>query len=153
MFKAVKDILVVDFDNGYRSQMAEIYLKQYAGHRANVYSAGLEKGEIHPFMIQILEEEGIDSSKITINHLDEYKNIDFDLILTVSNNVENIFKEFQPNVLRFHYNFPEINELNKSKEEIIRQLKMTRESIELYCPKFLKIHLYSNSQSFENFKL
>jgi arsenate reductase (thioredoxin) len=44
--------------NRARSQMAEAFLRKYAGDQFEVYSAGLEPGPIHPYVYQVMEEVG-----------------------------------------------------------------------------------------------
>jgi len=153
MFKAVKDILVLCTGNSCRSQMAEGYLRHFAKHRANIYSAGIETHGINPRAIQVMLEDEIDISNHTSNNIDEYTAIDFDLILTVCNNAEQNCPYFHSKALRFHYNFPDPAKAKGTEEEILQEFRANREMIKAYCEKFLKIHLYSNSQSFENFKL
>lgn len=48
--------------NRCRSQIAEAYAKHYAGPNIVVQSAGLESGEIHPFTIEVMREEGLELS-------------------------------------------------------------------------------------------
>ena len=114
MFKAVKDILVVSSDNSYRSQIAEAYLRHFARHRANIFSAGILKGEIHPKIKDILEEDGLDISNQTSNQINEYQAIDIDLILTVSNEADKSCPTFTSNPLKFHYNFPALTRTNST---------------------------------------
>jgi len=53
-------ILVLCTGNSCRSQMAEGFLRTYAGNRFDVYSAGLEpKDEIHPYAKSVMLEKGI----------------------------------------------------------------------------------------------
>ena len=152
MFKAVKDILVVSSDNSYRSQIAEAYLRHFARHRANIYSAGiLKNGEVHPKIMEVLAEDGLDISNQTSNQIYEYQNVDFDLILTVSTEADKNCPTFSSNPLKFHYNFPALTRTNSSEEELFNELRETRNMIKTYCEKFLKIHLYSNSKSFEGY--
>ncbi len=151
MFKAVKDILVVSSDNSYRSQIAEAYLRLFARHRANIYSAGIHQGNIHPKLNAILTEDGLDISLQTSNQLNEYKGVDIDLILTVSNEADKNCPSFNSNPLKFHYNFPALNENHLSDETLENEMRETRDMIKAYCEKFLKIHLYSNSKSFEGY--
>ena len=151
MFKAVKDILVVSSDNSYRSQIAEAYLRHYARHRANIFSAGILKRDIHPKIKEILEEDGLDISNQTSNQINEYQAIDIDLILTVSNEADKSCPTFTSNPLKFHYNFPALTRTNSTEEELLNELRETRNMIKTYCEKFLKIHLYSNSKSFEGY--
>ena len=151
MFKAVKDILVVSSDNSCRSQIAEAYLRHFARHRATIYSAGILKGEIHRKIKDILEEDGLDVSNQTSNQIQEYQGVDIDLILTVSNEADKNCPTFSSNPLKFHYNFPALRSINSSEKEMLKELRETRNMIKTYCEKFLKIHLYSNSKSFEGY--
>lgn len=153
MFKAVKDILVLCTGNSCRSQMAEGYLRHFAKHRANVFSAGIETHGVNPKAIQVMMEDGIDISSHTSNHVDEYMEIDFDLILTVCNNAESNCPYFPSKALRFHYNFPDPAKATGTEEEILEEFRKTRDMIKTYCERFIKVHLYSNSQTFDNFKL
>jgi arsenate reductase len=56
-------VLFLCTGNSCRSQMAEAFLKHYAGDRFDVYSAGLEPAsEIHPMTIQVMAEKGLSLS-------------------------------------------------------------------------------------------
>ncbi len=56
-------ILVLCTGNSCRSQMAEGFLRAYAGDEFEVHSAGLEpKDEIHPYARQVMREVGCDIS-------------------------------------------------------------------------------------------
>ncbi len=48
--------------NAARSQMAEAFLKEIAGDRFDVVSAGFEPGELNPLAVQVMKEAGIDIS-------------------------------------------------------------------------------------------
>ncbi len=48
--------------NSARSQMAEAFLRHYAGDYFDVYSAGLEPRDINPYTIQVMDEIGFDLS-------------------------------------------------------------------------------------------
>lgn len=55
-------VLFVCVHNSARSQMAEAYLRQMAGDRVEVESAGFEPGPINPLVVEAMKEEGIDLS-------------------------------------------------------------------------------------------
>lgn len=57
------NILVLCTGNSCRSQIAEGYLKHYAGDRFSVHSAGTSPaGRVHPAAIEVMAEDGIDIS-------------------------------------------------------------------------------------------
>ena len=55
-------VLFLCTGNTARSQMAEAFLKKYAGDRFEVYSAGYEPKEINPYTVKVMEEAGFDLS-------------------------------------------------------------------------------------------
>ena len=58
-------VLFVCTHNSARSQIAEAYLRQLAGDRFKVESAGLEPTELNPLVVEVMAEEGIDISHKT----------------------------------------------------------------------------------------
>lgn len=52
-------VLFICTGNAVRSQMAEGFLKHYAGDQYEVYSAGVEPKEIDPRAVAVMEEMGI----------------------------------------------------------------------------------------------
>jgi arsenate reductase (thioredoxin) len=66
-------ILVLCTGNSCRSQIAEGYLRHYAGDRFDVLSAGTDpKPEVHPLAVKVMAEDGIDLSKQYPKHLKQY---------------------------------------------------------------------------------
>ncbi len=58
-------VLFVCIHNSARSQMAEAFLKQLAGDKFDVESAGLEPGKLNPAVVEVMKEIGIDISRNT----------------------------------------------------------------------------------------
>jgi arsenate reductase (thioredoxin) len=58
--------------NSARSQMAEAFLRSYAGDRYEAYSAGIEPKGIHPLTKTVMDEIGIDINAQTSKALKEY---------------------------------------------------------------------------------
>jgi arsenate reductase (thioredoxin) len=56
-------VLFLCVHNSGRSQMAEAFLKKYAGDRFEVESAGLEAGKLNPYVVRAMAEAGIDISR------------------------------------------------------------------------------------------
>lgn len=59
----MKKVLFVCIHNSARSQMAEAFLTQMGGDKFSAQSAGLEPGKLNPFVVKVMDEEGIDLSK------------------------------------------------------------------------------------------
>jgi protein-tyrosine-phosphatase len=73
--------------NAVRSPMAAGLFHQMFGKSVYVGSAGVQKGELDPFAVAVLEEIGIDISRhkpVTFEELDELEGLSFDLIVTLS---------------------------------------------------------------------
>ena len=137
----MKNILVLCTGNSCRSQIAEGYLRHYAGENANVYSAGVETHGVNPRAISIMNEVGIDISNHTSNHVDEYANIDFDFIITVCDNAKERCPYFPSKAERFHYNFPDPAKSTGTEEEIVNEFRRVRVLIDEYCKDFIQKHI------------
>ncbi|WP_159471277.1 arsenate reductase ArsC [Dyadobacter sp. 3J3] len=134
----MKKILVLCTGNSCRSQIAEGYLRQFAGDRASVYSAGVETHGVNPKAISIMKEDGIDISLHTSNNIDEYREIDFDFVITVCDNARERCPYFPTNAQKLHYNFPDPAKATGSEEEITKEFRRVREMIKAYCEDFIK---------------
>lgn len=62
MSKSKINVIFICTHNSARSQMAEAFLKKYAGDYFDVYSAGFNPQPIHPYAIKVMEEIGYDLS-------------------------------------------------------------------------------------------
>jgi protein-tyrosine-phosphatase len=73
--------------NAVRSPMAAGLFHQLFGRSVYVGSAGVQKGELDPFVVAVMDEIGIDISRhrpMTFEELDELEGLNFDLIVTLS---------------------------------------------------------------------
>ena len=70
--------------NAVRSPMAEGLLKHLLGHRIYVDSVGVRTREIDPFVIEVMDEIGIDLSRHRAKSFDDLEDTSFDLIISLS---------------------------------------------------------------------
>ena len=73
--------------NSVRSPMAAALMRQMLGTNVYVGSAGVQKGELDPFAVAVMQEIGIDISRhrpITFEELEDLEGLNFDLIVTLS---------------------------------------------------------------------
>lgn len=136
-----KKILVLCTGNSCRSQIAEAYLRHFAGSRAEVYSAGITTHGVNPGAIATLHEDGIDISGHTSNHVDEYRHLDFDYVITVCDNAQEHCPLFPGSARKFHHNFPDPAKATGTPEEIAAQFRAVRDQIKGFCRQFADEHV------------
>jgi arsenate reductase len=136
-----KNILVLCTGNSCRSQLAEGYLRYFAGDTANIYSAGIETHGVNPKAIQVMAEDHIDITAHTSNHVDEYITIPFDYVITVCDNANEACPFFPGKVERFHENFPDPAKATGTAEEIMQEFRRVRDMIKVYSADFIQAHL------------
>lgn len=137
----MKNILVLCTGNSCRSQMAHGYLQLYAGGKAKIYSAGIETHGVNPRAVSVMKEDGIDISHHTSNLVDEYKNIDFDFVITVCDNARENCPYFPGHAKKIHQNFPDPAKATGTEEEILNEFRKVRAMIKQYCNKFVEENL------------
>lgn len=137
-----KNILVLCTGNSCRSQMAHGYLKQMAGEKATIYSAGIETHGLNAGAVSIMAEDNIDISNHTSNHVDEYKDIAWDYIITVCDHAhENCPFIPAPKAKRLHHNFFDPSKVEGSQEKVHAAFLKARNEIRDYCRSFIETNL------------
>jgi arsenate reductase (thioredoxin) len=134
----MKKILVLCTGNSCRSQLAEGYLKHFAGDKAEVYSAGVETHGVNPRAIAVMKDDGIDITHHTSNNMEEYRDIDFDYVITVCDNAKERCPFFPSKAQKFHHNFPDPAKAIGSEDEIMEQFRIVREQIKKYSLDFIQ---------------
>lgn len=137
----MKKVLVLCTGNSCRSQIAEGYLRHFAGGRAEIYSAGVETHGVNPRAMRTMQDDGIDISGHTSNHIDEYRHIPFDFVITVCDNAKERCPFFPTIAKMFHVNFPDPAKAVGTKEEIMEQFATVREEIKSFCRDWVEENL------------
>ena len=137
----MKKVLVLCTGNSCRSQIAEGYLRHFAGGKAAIYSAGVETHGVNTKAIATMKEDGIDISHHTSNNIEEYRNVDFDFVITVCDNAKERCPFFPSNAQKFHYNFPDPAKATGTEEEIMQQFRNVSNMIKEYAEQFVKANL------------
>ncbi|MBS1947846.1 MAG: arsenate reductase ArsC [Bacteroidetes bacterium] len=138
---AIKKVLVLCTGNSCRSQIAEGYLRYFGGDKAGIYSAGVEMHGVNPNAIATMKEDGIDISSHTSNHIDEYRKIDFDFVITVCDHAKERCPIFPLATIRFHHNFRDPAKATGTDEAVEQQFRQVRQQIKDYCRKFVSDNL------------
>lgn len=137
----MKKIIVLCTGNSCRSQMAEAYLRHFAGAKAEIYSAGVETHGVNPRAVATMKEDGIDISQHTSNNIDEYFGVDFDFVITVCDNAKERCPFFPSKAKKFHQNFPDPSKAIGTEEEISEQFRQVRQMIKSYAKQFVTDNL------------
>lgn len=139
----MKKVLVLCTGNSCRSQIAHGYLELFSDGKAKIYSAGIETHGVNPRAIRVMAEDGVDISAHTSNHVDEYRDINFDYVITVCDNANEACPYFAGNVQRFNHNFPDPAKATGTDSEIMQQFEMVRDMIKAYTRDFADKYLGS----------
>jgi len=78
----MKRVLFLCAHNSARSQMAEGFLRSFAGDRFEVQSAGTKSTSVHPLAVSVMRELGVDISKQTSKSVDDVGE-GWDVVVTV----------------------------------------------------------------------
>lgn len=137
----MRRILVLCTGNSCRSQIAEGYLRHFAGDKVEVYSAGVETHGVNPRAVETMKEDGIDISRHTSNNIEEYRNIDFDFVITVCDNAKERCPYFSAKAEKFHQNFPDLAKAQGTESEIMDEFCRVRNLIKEYCKQFVEQYI------------
>ena len=137
----MKNILVLCTGNSCRSQIAEGYLRYFAGDKTNIYSAGIETHGVNPKAINIMKRDGIDISGHTSNNINEYIDINFDFVITVCDNARESCPYFPTQAVKLHQNFPDPAKATGTDDEVMEQFRKVREMIRTYTQNFVNENL------------
>jgi len=122
-------ILFLCTHNSARSQMAEGLLRQLAGDRFEVMSAGTEATHIRPLAIRAMDEIGIDISGQESKTLDRYLDEPFDYVITVCDDANEACPFFPGAANRLHWSFEDPSRVEGSEEERLAVFRSVRDQI------------------------
>jgi arsenate reductase len=125
-------VLFLCTGNSARSQMAEAFVRKYAGDGFEAHSAGLEPRGVNPFTIQVMREVGIDISNQTSKGINTYLGkVLFQYLITVCDDAEKNCPTVWPGVnQRMHWSFEDPAAFQGSDEEKLEKFRQIRDLIE-----------------------
>jgi arsenate reductase (thioredoxin) len=122
-------VLFLCTHNSARSQMAEGLLRQLAGDRFEVMSAGTEATHIRPLAIRAMDEIGIDISGQESKTLDRYLEEPFDYVITVCDEANEACPFFPGAANRLHWSFEDPSRVEGLEEERLAVFRSVRDQI------------------------
>lgn len=133
----MKRILVLCVGNSCRSQMAEGYLKFYGEEKAQYFSAGLRRNEVHPLAIKVMAEDSIDISWHTSQLIDVYAGQHFDYVISVCDEISDQIPNFITSDKFFNFNVPDPAQFVGSPAATLKEFRRIREMLKTHMLKFL----------------
>jgi arsenate reductase len=123
-------VLILCTGNSARSQMAEGLLRDLAGDRFEVFSAGIRPSVVNPLAIQAMAERGLDISGNRSKHLNEFVKEPFDYVITVCDDAAEACPVFPGRAERVHWRFPDPARAAGDEAQRLQVFRETREAIE-----------------------
>jgi arsenate reductase len=128
----VKRVIFLCTGNSARSQMAEAFLRKYAGDRFEVHSAGLDPHGINPYTIRVMEEVGISLEGQESKSVKKYLGTThFSYLFTVCDSAEeNCPRVFLTQGVHTHWAFEDPAAFEGTDDEKMEKFRQVRDLIE-----------------------
>jgi arsenate reductase len=123
-------VLILCTGNSCRSQMAHGFLQSF-DKNLKVFSAGTEPAkQVNSKAVQVMQEVGIDISKHTPKHIDQYLNESWDYVITVCGGANESCPAFFGKVKnRLHIGFEDPSRTTGSEKFIMSEFHRVRDEI------------------------
>jgi arsenate reductase len=125
--------------NSCRSQMAEGWTRHLKSDVIDVYSAGIETHGLNPNAVKVMAEAGVDISGHRSQHIDEFKEIAIDVVVTVCGHAHETCPYFPANCNVVHVGFDdppkmakELAERGASEEQQLDCYRAVRDQIKAF---------------------
>ena len=134
-------VLFLCTGNSCRSQMAEGWAKKLHPDLMEAHSAGTNPGGVDPRAIKVMAEAGVDISTHRAKHVGEFKEIAFDLVVTVCDKARESCPVWFGKAEKLHKNFedpPFLAKEAKTEEEALAHYRRVRDEIKQFVSELLK---------------
>ena len=136
-----RKVLFLCTGNSCRSQMAEAIVNARLSDDWRAFSAGTEpSGYVHSKAIQVLEEIGIAHEGESKN-ADQFRDMDFDLVVTVCDDAAENCPLWLGKGKRVHLGFPDPAKAVGTDEEVLAVFRSVRDAITQKVPELLAEHV------------
>ncbi len=132
-------VLILCTGNSARSVLGEYLLRAKGGGRFEVHSAGSHPtGRVNPLAIRTLREKyGLDASDARSKSWDEFKNVKFDLVITVCDNAREACPVWPGQPMVAHWGSPDPAAAEGTEEEnyrfFVNVASQIARRVDLFC--------------------
>jgi protein-tyrosine-phosphatase/DNA-binding transcriptional ArsR family regulator len=128
------NVLFLCTGNSARSQMAEALLDHHSRGAVRVRSAGSHPKPLHQNAVRVMAERGIDISKHRTKHLDRFRKMRFDRVITLCDKLREICPEFPGASVTAHWSMADPAIEGTTDEATYAAFKRTAEELEARIP-------------------
>ena len=134
------NVLILCIGNTARSQMAEAFMKKYAGDSLEIYSAGFDAREINPLTRKVMTEKGFDlSGHYSKGVKDFLGKKEFRYLIIVCEVAEKACPKNFPGVTyRFFWPFDDPAAVTASETEKLAKFRQVRDQIDRRIQEWLQ---------------
>jgi arsenate reductase (thioredoxin) len=125
-------ILFLCTGNSCRSQMAEGWARLLKSDEIDPYSAGTDPAGLDRLAVKAMAEAGVDISGHRSKHMDEFRHMTFDFVITVCDSANEACPLFPGKTTRIHRDFddpPKLAEQARTEEEALIHYRRVRDEI------------------------
>ncbi len=132
-----RSVLFLCTENSCRSQMAEGLLRNRAGERFEVVSAGTMPSKVHPEAVRAMAEIGIDISQQRSKSVQEFLGRHFDAVITVCDRARESCPTFHDATVLLHWSLDDPAAAEGTLEERRAVFRRVRDELVLRIDEFL----------------
>lgn len=128
-------VLFLCTGNSCRSQMAEGWARHLKSNVIEAYSAGVETHGLNPNAVKVMAEAGVDITDQKSQHIDEFKQVPLDYVITVCDNAAESCPVFPGDTAVVHHSFADPPRLARdaaNEEEALDHYRRVRNEIREY---------------------
>ncbi len=134
----MKRVLFVCSGNRARSQMAEGLLRDLAGNRFRVHSAGIEPKGVAPSAVDAMREIGIDISGQRSKSVEEFADQRFDFVITVCDSARERCPVFVRGGKRLHWSVEDPADAEARGESPLSAFRAARDDLRTRIEGFVR---------------
>jgi arsenate reductase (thioredoxin) len=133
-----RNVLFLCTGNSARSQMAEGLVNHLRGDKWHAVSAGTHPtGYVHPVAIAALKEIGVDTSAARSKSADEFRDVPFDLVITLCDDAAENCPLWLGEGKRTHIGFPDPAKASGNADQALATFRTVRDAIQQQVIPFL----------------
>lgn len=130
-------VLFLCTGNSCRSQMAEGFLRTYAGDVYEAHSAGTKPTTVNPLAVEVMREVGIDISGQQSKNVAEYLGQYFPFVVTVCDSAKEHCPIFPGPCIREHWPLEDPTEAARNAEVRLAVFRKVRDQIDARIRSFI----------------